>query len=94
MNELIDVTYVEPQTNYTLYLHFSNGDQGPVSLAEHLNFVGYFAPLASPEFFEEVYLDHGTVCWPGGIDLDPIVVHAWAMDVLLPLAGEPVLAHT
>ena len=51
MNELIDVTYVEPQTNYTLYLHFSNGDQGTVSLAEHLNFVGYFAPLASPEFF-------------------------------------------
>jgi hypothetical protein len=69
MNEMIDVTYVEPQANDTLFLRFSNGDQGTVALAEHLNFVGYFAPLASPEFFEEVYLDHGTVCWPGGIDI-------------------------
>ena len=93
MTELIDVTYVEPQANYTLFLHFSNGDQGMLWLADHLKFVGYFAPLASPEFFEEVYLDHGTLCWPGGIDLDPIVVHAWTMAVPLALASAPVLTH-
>ena len=91
MNDMVDVTYVEPQANYTLLLHFSNGDQGKVALADHLKFAGYFAPLASPAFFEEVYLEHGTLCWPGGIDLDPIVVHAWTMGVLLALAGDPVL---
>ena len=90
---MIDVTYVEPQANYTLFLRFSNGDQGMVWLVEHLKFAGYFAPLASTEFFEEVYLDHGTLCWPGGIDLDPIVVHAWTMAVPLTLAGTPVLTH-
>jgi hypothetical protein len=92
MTEMIDVTTVEPQANYTLLLHFSNGDQGTLCLADHLKFVGYFAPLASTEFFEEVYLD-GTLCWPGGIDLDPIVVHAWTMDIPLSLAGTPVLAR-
>lgn len=85
---MIDVTYVEPRANYTLFLRFSNGDQGTLAVAEHLKFVGYFAPLASPEFFEEVYLEHGTVRWPDEIDLDPIVVHAWTMDVPLKLAGD------
>lgn len=93
MNDMIDVTSVEPQSNHTLSLHFSNGDEGKLCLADHLKFVGYFAALASPEFFEEVYLDHGTVCWPGGIDLDPIVVHAWTMGVPLALAGDPVLTQ-
>lgn len=93
MNEMIDIIYVEPQADHTLLLHFSNGDRGTLSVADHLKFVGYFAPLASTEFFEEVYLDHGTVCWPGGIDLDPIVVHAWTMDMPLMLAGAPVLTH-
>jgi hypothetical protein len=93
MNDVIDVTYVEPQADYTLLLHFSNGDQGIVHVAKHLKFVGYFAPLASSEFFEEAYLEHGTVCWPGGIDLDPIVVHAWTMGLPLSLAGDPVLTY-
>lgn len=91
MTEMIDVTYVEPQADYTLCLRFSNGDQGILCLANHLNFVGYFAPLASAEFFEEVYLDHGTLCWPGDIDLDPIVVHAWTMGLPLELAGADAL---
>jgi hypothetical protein len=49
---------------------------------------GYFAPLASPEFFAKVIIDHGALCWPGGLDLDPVVVHAWAMGLPLALAGE------
>ena len=93
MTEMIHVTQVEAQADYTLALHFSNGDSGTLCLADHLNFVGYFAPLAAHEFFEEVALDHGTLCWPGGIDLDPVVVHAWTMKLPLALAGTPVLAH-
>lgn len=89
---MIKIIQVESQANYTLLLHFRNGDQGKVALADHLKFVGYFAPLASPEFFETVYVDHGTLCWPGGIDLDPLVLHAWTMGLPLALAGDPVLA--
>lgn len=92
MNDMLDVTYVEPQANYTLFLRFSNGDQGTLFIADHLKFVGYFAPLASPAFFEKVSVDHGTLCWPGGIDLDPLVLHAWTMGLPLALAGDPVLA--
>lgn len=89
MNEMIHVTSVEPQPRHQLLLQFSNGDQGTLSLPNHLPFVGYFAPLTRPEVFAKVYLDHGTLCWPGGIDLDPIVVHAWTMGLPLSMADEP-----
>jgi len=87
MNEMIHVNHVKSQADYTLTLRFSNGDQGRLRLADHLKFVGYFAPLAAAEFFEAVTLDHGTLCWPGEIDLDPIVVHAWTMRLPLELAA-------
>ena len=91
MNEMIHVTSVEPQPCHRLFLQFSNGDQGTLSLSDHLAFVGHFAPLAKPEVFTNVYIDHGTLCWPGGIDLDPIVVHAWTMAEPLSMADEPLV---
>lgn len=92
MKDMIHVTSVEPQSDYRLLLHFSNGDQGTLALANHLKFVGYFSPLAAPEIFDKVYLAHGTLCWPGEIDLDPIVVHAWTMQHALELAGTSTFA--
>lgn len=91
MNQMIQVTDVKLLPNHQLLLEFSNGDQGALHLANHLPFVGYFAPLATPEFLKQVYLDHGTLCWPGGIDLDPIVVHAWTLELPLALANDPLL---
>lgn len=66
-----------------LEIHFANGDTGKLKLSDHLPFTGHFAPLAQPNFFRQVFVDHGTLCWPNNIDLDPVVVHAWTM-------GEPV----
>lgn len=66
-----------------LEIHFSNGDSGNLQLSKHLPLTGYFAPLAEQDFFQQVFVDHGTLCWPGNIDLDPVVVHAWTM-------GEPI----
>jgi len=36
-----------------------------------------FEPLADPAFFAQVHVDHelGTVVWPNGADLDPLVLH-------------------
>ena len=34
-----------------------------------------FEPLKDPAFFAQVFVDHGTVCWPNGLDLDPLVLH-------------------
>lgn len=59
-----------------LRVTFSDG------LVRELDFEGalegdVFAPLASIEAFAAAAVDDvaGTVCWPGGIDLDPDVLH-------------------
>jgi Protein of unknown function (DUF2442) len=35
---------------------------------------GIFAALRDPSRFQQVFLSHGTVCWPGGLDLAPETV--------------------
>jgi hypothetical protein len=32
---------------------------------------GVLAPLGDLRFFEQVFIDHGAVAWPGEIDLAP-----------------------
>ncbi|RIK43461.1 MAG: DUF2442 domain-containing protein [Chloroflexi bacterium] len=86
------VTKVTVLPDDSLSVHFDTGVSGRLILSKHLQFTGYFAPLAQREFFRQVYVDHGTLCWPGAIDLDPVVVYAWAMGIPLELAGAPV-AH-
>jgi hypothetical protein len=87
MTDLPQVVQVTVLPDFRLALRFDNGDQGEIRLPDHLPFVGYFVPLAEEEFFAQVFIDHGTLCWPLGIDLDPVVVHAWAMDLPIELAA-------
>ena len=51
---------------------------------------GVFANWKDPAFFAQVSidLDSQTVCWPGGIDLDPYVLHSHAAGKPLP-GSEP-----
>ena len=37
---------------------------------------GVLAPLLDMEFFEQVFIDHGAVAWPGEIDLAPDAMYA------------------
>jgi hypothetical protein len=34
-----------------------------------------FEPLKNPDYFAPVTVDHGTVVWPNGVDLDPLALH-------------------
>lgn len=74
---------VAARPDFVLEVHFTNGDKGYLQLTKHLSLTGYFAPLAQRNFFQQVFVDHGTLCWPDNIDLDPVVVHSWTM-------GEPI----
>jgi hypothetical protein len=61
---------------HRLWLRFEDGAQGEVDLS-HLVGMGVFAGWKDPAEFARVGIDAdtGTVCWPGGIDLDPDVLH-------------------
>jgi hypothetical protein len=74
--DFVRVTAVEVLGHYRLRLGFSDGSLRDVDLAGELH-GPVFEPLADPGFFAEVRVDDelGTVVWPNGADLDPLVLH-------------------
>lgn len=59
---------------YGLRLTFDDGVVRDVDLADEL-WGSVFEPLKDAEYFARVVVDHGTVMWPNGLDLDPLVLH-------------------
>lgn len=82
---LIQITSAIPSGGHRLHLTFSNGDKGEIDLSRHIQFLPPLAPLADPALFQRIYVDHGTICWPGDIDLDPIVIHHLTMGLPIDL---------
>jgi Protein of unknown function (DUF2442) len=87
MSEIHDIVDVEVTGEYRLRVTFDDGAVRDVSLEDQLD-GPVFEPLRDPELFAQVEVDResGTVTWPTGADLDPIVVY----DGLPPLNARPV----
>jgi hypothetical protein len=68
------VAVVEVIPPHGLRLTFDDGLTRDVDLADEL-WGPMFEPLKDPVFFAQVAVDHGTVVWPNGVDLDPLVLH-------------------
>jgi hypothetical protein len=83
-----DVTACKALPNFRLWLRFSDQTEGTVDLS-HLAGKGVFAAWNDPAFFAQARVDPeaGTVCWPGGIDLDPYVLYSR-------VTGQPIAART
>lgn len=65
-----DVVEVKPLEALGLFVRFTDGLTGEVRFSpEHLR--GVFEQLKDPACFNQVYVDHGAVAWPGQIDLAP-----------------------
>ena len=85
---MVRIVTAQPLANYRLWLRFTDGAEGEVDLS-HLVGRGVFAAWNDPAEFDKVSVDPRTrtVCWPGGIDLDPDVLHAKAMGRAMPGVG-------
>lgn len=86
---LNDVIAATPLPNYQLQVTFDDGVTGIVDLAKLITFTGVFEPLQDPLVFNQVFVnpDLGTVTWPSGADLDPIVLYCTVTGRSLPLAA-------
>lgn len=75
---LKDVTAVKPMADYQLWIKFEDGSEGVLSVDKMITFDGVFAPLAEQSFFEQVSVhpELGTIVWPSGADLDPVVLYS------------------
>ena len=82
---IVHVTKAIPIGGYRLQLTFSNRDVGEIDLANHVAFRGILAPLADYNFFRQVFVGRGTLCWPGDIDMDSTVIYHLTMGLPIEL---------
>lgn len=82
---MVDVTSVEVVANRTVRLGFSDGSTRTVDLTRFLWGPAFTAIADDDAEFGKVRVDPeiGTISWPNGADLDPLVLHgdyepAWA----------------
>jgi len=76
MNEIHDIVHAEVTGDYDLRVVFDDGAIRDLSLEGQLD-GPVFEPLRDPRMFARVEVDReaGTVTWPTGADLDPIVIY-------------------
>ncbi len=65
-----DVSSVKVIEHLKLQVQFTDGLVGTVRF-EPSHLVGVFKALGEPAFFQQVAISHGTVSWPGELDLAP-----------------------
>lgn len=68
---------VKPLPHYRLEVEFMDGTHGYVDMSSRVGSAkaGVFAALQDVSLFNRVYLSHGAVTWPGGVDLAPDAMH-------------------
>ncbi len=70
MDLLLDVVEVKATKDYKLFLEFENGEKRVFDMEPYMDRPPYIQLKGSP-FFKIAYVDYGTVCWPGNIDIAP-----------------------
>ena len=64
------INKVIPNEDYTLILHFTNGEVKKYDVRPLLD-KGVFNQLKDLSIFKQVHVAYGTVEWPGEIDICP-----------------------
>jgi hypothetical protein len=73
-----DIVRAIPLADRRLQLVFDDGSQGEIDLRSQISFSGIFQALERDDEFRRVRVngDTGTIEWPNGADLDPVVLYA------------------
>lgn len=65
-----EVIKVKPKDDYVLLLTFKNGEKRIKDMKPYLE-KGIFKKLKNKDFFKQVKISFGTICWNDEIDLCP-----------------------
>ena len=81
-----EVVQVKHLGGTVLHVTFDDGAEGDIDLAKRLRFRGVFAQLKDPAFVAKVYVDEdgGTIAWPNGADIDPVVLYHYVTGKPMP----------
>lgn len=74
-NVLLDVVKVRTEANHILILEFENGEERLFDMLPYLE-KQPFVRLKDSPLFSKAYVAHGTVVWPGNIDIAPDTLYS------------------
>jgi hypothetical protein len=72
---LLDVVKVRTELNHVLILEFENGEERQFDMLPYLE-QKPFACLKGSPLFSKAFIAHGTVVWPGNIDIAPDTLYS------------------
>jgi hypothetical protein len=81
---MIHVLSVRHVGGSRLALEFDDETRGEADLTVLIKRGGLFAPLADHALLAKAYVDDGTVCWPGDVDVAPERLYALAHGLPVP----------
>lgn len=74
-NVLLDVVKVRTEANHMLILEFENGEKRQFDMLPYLA-KKPFDRLKDSPLFSKAFIAHGTVVWPGNIDIAPDTLYS------------------
>lgn len=77
MEFLPSVIAAEYRGRYSINLKFNDGVEQTIDFEQWLE-GPVFEPLKNVSYFQEFFLDGGTVAWPNGADIAPETLHELA----------------
>lgn len=82
LHDIVEVRYLG---DHRLFLRFEDGVEGELDVASIVEFEGILEPLRDTEYFSKVSVhpELGTIVWPNGADIDPVVLYHH-------ITGEPI----
>lgn len=83
---LRDIVEVRHLGDYRVFLKFDDGISGELDLSTLIKFDGIFEPVRDESYFAKVAVhpELGTIFWPNGADLDPVVLYYRIIDKAIP----------
>ena len=69
---------------YQLELIFDDGESGIVDLSAYSKRGGVFSRFSDLDYFRQVYVDSGVLCWPGDVDIAPETIYSMTTGKPLP----------
>lgn len=75
---LVCVTEVKPREGFVLRVTFDDGTEQDIDVDELLRGPIFEPVRRDPELFRQVRVEGGTVAWPNGADIDPVVLRGSA----------------
>lgn len=68
MNE---ITKIEYKKDYIFHVVFDDGSSGDIDFSPYLEKGPIFEALQDLSYFQQAFIDTGTIAWPNGADVAP-----------------------